>query len=199
MDRRSLVGYAIYLVGGAAFGSATRLSAARQPSRSKPISSHLVALLSSVCDTIMPKTDTPGALEAGVPKLVQIMLSEWASEERRAQIFAALDRIDSGAATSTGQGFVALPSEQRISFLARHDVDALRASQSSVALLPALPGDPIIHDPGYSKLKELIVILYYYSEAALTSELPYEHSPGAWQASIPVTKETRSWGGTGQL
>jgi gluconate 2-dehydrogenase gamma chain len=42
-------------------------------------------------------------------------------------------------------------------------------------------------------------VLYYYSEPALTHELAYEHSPGEWLPSIPVTPETRPWGGAGLI
>ena len=46
-------------------------------------------------------------------------------------------------------------------------------------------------DPGYGKLKSLLVTLYYTSEAALTDEIPYNHNPGQFQPSIPVTEKTR--------
>jgi hypothetical protein len=54
-------------------------------------------------------------------------------------------------------------------------------------------------NPGYGKLKELIVVLYYYSEPALTSELAYIHAPGEWQPSMPITPTTRPWGGVGSV
>jgi len=58
---------------------------------------------------------------------------------------------------------------------------------------------PRYADPGYGKLKELIVLLFYYSEAALTHDLAYEHAPGQWQPSIPITPTTRPWGGVGNV
>jgi hypothetical protein len=54
---------------------------------------------------------------------------------------------------------------------------------------------PRVTDPGYNRVKELIVVLYYISEVALTQELTYEHAPGEWQPSIPVTPATRQSGG----
>ena len=39
------------------------------------------------------------------------------------------------------------------------------------------------------------MVLYYQSEVALTTELTYEHAPGKWQPSIPLTPETRQTGG----
>ena len=37
------------------------------------------------------------------------------------------------------------------------------------------------------------------SEPGMTQELAYEHAPGAWQPSIPVTPETRPAGGLGPI
>jgi hypothetical protein len=54
---------------------------------------------------------------------------------------------------------------------------------------------PQFANPGYGKLKELIVVAFYCSETALTHDLAYEHAPGEWQPSIPITPATRPWGG----
>jgi hypothetical protein len=37
----------------------------------------------------------------------------------------------------------------------------------------------------------LLVSLYYTSEAALTQELPYNHNPGKFVPSMPITDKTR--------
>ena len=41
--------------------------------------------------------------------------------------------------------------------------------------------------------KALIFALYYVSEGGATQELRYEHMPGAWEPSIPVTADTRGY------
>ena len=50
-------------------------------------------------------------------------------------------------------------------------------------------------NPDYYKLKDLLVTAYYMSEPGATVELRYEHVPGAWEPSIPLTKDTRAWAG----
>jgi hypothetical protein len=50
-------------------------------------------------------------------------------------------------------------------------------------------------NPDYYKLKDLLVTAYYMSEPGATQELRYEHIPGAWEPSIPLTKDTRAWAG----
>lgn len=136
------------------------------------------ALLEAVADTMIPETDTPGAVGAGVPAMFDKLLANWASEAQAAQILGALEAIEAEAASTSGTRFTASTAEQRYQVL--HAFDQARSS-----------------DPGYAKLKELLVTLYYLSEIGSTVELRYEHVPGVWEPSIPVTPETRAYGGFG--
>jgi len=45
----------------------------------------------------------------------------------------------------------------------------------------------------------VVILLFFYSEEALTSVLTYEHSPGGWTPSVKVTPETRNTGGLGMF
>jgi hypothetical protein len=134
------------------------------------------ALLTAVADTIIPATDTPGAAGAGVPAMLDKLLANWASSTQRALILSSLQLIDQKSNVVSGTGFVSLTPGARYSLLSAYD---------------KLP----IGDAGYAKLKELVITLYYLSEVGSTVELRYEHSPGAWEPSIPLTSETRAYGG----
>lgn len=136
------------------------------------------ALLTAVADTLIPETDTPGAARAGVPAQFDKLLANWASAKRREELLAALDAIDGRARQANGLSFAVSSGPQRLEVLSAHD-------KASAA------------DPGYARLKSLLVTLYYLSEVGATVELRYEHAPGAWEPSIPVTAETRNYGGPG--
>lgn len=168
LNRRSLL-RSIMLLAGVAATPAAGASALFAGPQSLPAPT--MSLLSAVADTMIPVTDTPGALAAGVPESFGKLLANWASPEQRTQLLGALEAIDAKAG-----GFVALPPAKRLELLSAHDKAAAA-------------------DPGYARLKELLVTLYYLSEIGSTVELRYEHSPGAWEPSLPVTAETRNWGG----
>lgn len=216
MDRRALL-QRILLLAGATVVPAEALAAAAKPS-ARLLDPARYSLLTAVADTIVPKTETAGALDVEVPAQVDALLRNWAAPARRAELIAALDAIDAGARQAKGKPFTALTPAERHEFLSAHDAAALRPPRPEAAADPMAKAPtvadpktgklkqsppqsltarygPRVADPGYAKLKELIVVLYYFSEPALTQELVYEHAPGPWRPSLPVTPETRAAGG----
>lgn len=220
VDRRSMLQQALLLVGAALVPGGAEALAAAAKSGKRQLGAPDYALLTALADTIVPKTDTPGAVEVGVPQTVDALLGTWASPARRTALLGALHKIDALAQAQHGKAFAALTVAEREAVLTPHDAAALKAPpkapESTTIALGAAPTPvdpnygrtkqqpaqstmermaPRFADPGYGKLKELIVVSYYCTEAALTTELRYEHDPGAWEPSIPLTPTTRPWGG----
>jgi len=194
LDRRSLMTRALALVGASAAVGTFSLEALAAPAAgNKPyLDKARFALLTAVADTIVPRTATAGAIDAKVPTMLDALLVTWASNERREQLVGALAEIDRLAGTAHGKTFAKLTPEERLALLRAHDEQALKVDPTRVATgLKAMMAGPAFINPGYGKLKELVVVLYYMSEPALTQELSYVHAPGEWQPSIPVTPETR--------
>jgi hypothetical protein len=50
-----------------------------------------------------------------------------------------------------------------------------------------------IWDPAYVKFKELVLTLYYLSEAGATKELRYELIPGKWEPWIEISPDAPAW------
>lgn len=198
MERRDLLAHMLYLVGAASTVTLSAPALAKASARAKPyLDAAHFTLLSAVADTIVPRTDTPGAIEARVPAKFDGLLATWASGQRRYELTQALARIDGAAHTQAGKSFAELDPGQRHTLLAAHDIAALKPvpRKKQATGFASLSEAPSVVDPGYAKLKELVVVLYYYSQEALTSELAYEHSPGGWTPSTKVTPETRPSGG----
>ncbi|HAC07925.1 MAG TPA: hypothetical protein DCF71_18940, partial [Gemmatimonadetes bacterium] len=49
---------------------------------------------SRVSDLLLPRTETPGALDAHVPALLDQLMAEWASSDTQASHRAALAALD---------------------------------------------------------------------------------------------------------
>jgi gluconate 2-dehydrogenase gamma chain len=197
LDRRALLARAMMLLGTTALPAEVFAAPAKRARRflSKP----QFSLLSAIADTMIPVTDTPGALAAGVPAKLDGMLANWASTETKMKIIDALGRIETAAMTQKNKTFAALSTQDRVAILRPHDASALKRVPAPANAPKPHPFSPTVWvaDDGYLKLKELVVTLYYSSEIAMTEELVYEHVPGAWVPSMKTTGSTRPWASTG--
>lgn len=169
----------MYVAGGAAalaaFGDGAAW-AADAPATSPYFSPDRMALLTAVADTMIPATDTAGAVAVGAPAFVDSMMTNWASDNTRAAVDSTLQMIDVAAIAAYGTGFPTLGATNRQMVLEPYDANAIRT-----------------FDPGYIRLKELILTGYYLSEFGATKELRYIHAPGAWRADIPFAEIARAW------
>jgi hypothetical protein len=109
-----------------------------------------------------------------VPQRFDLLMKVWASPQTQADFSRVLDELDAAARPSNPKGLAALAPAKQLEVVAAYD----RAKMA---------------DPAYRKFKALILSLYYISEPGATKELRYEHVPGAWEPSFPVTAETRGW------
>ncbi|MBB5685681.1 hypothetical protein FHS49_001689 [Sphingobium boeckii] len=175
LHRRQLLQRAMLLAGLAAIPS--EILAAVPESAAPLLDKASFNLVTAVADTLIPRTDTPGAVDADVPSLLGDMLKGWASAATRSELLGALQGIDSAARARAGMTFAALDPRQRHLILTEID-----------GSIPAMI-------PGYARLKDLMTILYYLSEPGSTIELRYEQVPGRWDPSLPVTPESRTEGG----
>lgn len=192
MDRRRLLQSAFALVGSSVALSACDFSTL--VSRGSFSFSHQQrALLSAIADTLVPKTDTGGAIEAGVPQAFEGLLSNWAKPQTKRLLLAAIDNIEVQTQKAKGKGFADLTATDKTAWLTEIDAEGLKMNPVAPKLtgLYAILAGPAYMNPGYAKLKSLLVTLYYTSELALTEEMPYQHTPGKFQPSIPVTTNTR--------
>jgi gluconate 2-dehydrogenase gamma chain len=204
MDRRALFARALLLVGASAIpGNIAAFAASPARGKKRFLNPAQFALISAITDTIIPTTDTPGAVAVGVPKQIDGLLLNWASASRRAEISGAIDAVDKFSLAQTKKAFIALDGAKRKEVLLAFDKNAVKPNPdpkfklTGFAAMTGGAQGPM--NPGYVKLKELVIGLYYASEMASTRELPYEHVPGKFVASFPVTPETRPFAGVGGL
>jgi hypothetical protein len=169
MDRRRMLEGVGALIGLAALPAGALAAPAGKPS----LDPAATALLTAIADTLIPRTDTPGAVDAKVPATFDALMRDWATPGHRAAYLAALTAIDDEAKAKAGKPFALLTPAARKAVLAPYDAAHLET------------------DMRYAALKDLLINLYYLSEPGATVELRYEHVPGVWEASTPITAETR--------
>lgn len=174
MERRDLL---------RAFGAATALALlphdavaawARVASGLRPadgLTDAQLALIGALADTIIPRTDTPGATDVAVPAFINVIVTENYTDAERAAFEAGLDAIDVQAKNSGGASFADLPPEARMSV-----IDAMEAASDRHA------------EPSrtYWRLKGLIVHGYFTSEPVMKRVLKVEIMPGKFDGAAPM-------------
>jgi gluconate 2-dehydrogenase gamma chain len=202
MDRRAMMERVMFLIGATAASGLTSEALAKVAVKKKRFfPTAQFSLMSAVADTLVPTTDTPGAVAAGVPATFDALLGNWASANTKQLLTGALASIDKLATDSDKKGFAALSPARRTALLIQHEKSALKTVPRTDKLvgLAAMMAGPSVADPGYAKLKDLLVSTYYLTEIALTKELIYEHVPGPFVPSLKITSETHAFAGVGLL
>lgn len=106
-----------------------------------------LALVASLADHIIPRTDTPGARDVGVQRFVDALLTDHYRAPERNRFLAGLQGVDVRAMRSHKKQFVALTHAQQLAILTAMDKEAYPA-QGMIAKQEkkeqAPPRDPIV-------------------------------------------------------
>ena len=135
--------------------------------------------VTAYADTLIPATDTPGAVGAGVPALFDHMMATWASEATRKQLRATLASLRHDLDAAVGGPFTDAKPAERLRALAPIDARLFAAE-------PELPGP-------YRQFKILVTRLYYSTRIGASVELRYLPIPGDWKSDIPFSDVGRTW------
>lgn len=141
------------------------------------------ALCSQLTEIIIPTTDTPGAIAAGVPQFIEFMVADWYTDTERKLFFDGLQALETHCVSEFGANFVNCSTTQQDAALSHFE--SLAASYQSPPEL-AFTGEPDVNTPFFSKLKELTVFGYYSSEIGATQELKYVPMPMTYRGDATL-------------
>jgi len=79
-----------------------------------------VRLISQLSEIILPKTSTPGAIEAGVPGFIDNLIKEVYSKEDKEAFIKGLTEFDEQAKKQYGDHFAECTPEQQKEFVKKH-------------------------------------------------------------------------------
>ena len=132
-------------------------------------------LVSRLADLIIPRTETPGAVDALVPYYLDTLYLQWASQQTKATHRAGLANV-AAALTAQGTSFVDMNNAEAVALLTRFDASAFAPE-------PAKPNPAQV---AYRQLKQQICNAYYLSEPGALEELDWQATPGRWVPSMPI-------------
>jgi hypothetical protein len=148
------------------------------------------SVVAAIAETIIPRTETPGAIDAGVPRFIELMLANWCNDEEREIFQQGLARLELHSRSEYGKRFDELDADARLETLETMEADA---SESAWYDLGNIRRDFISDAPFICQIKELTVWGFFTSEEGGTQVLRYDPMPMYFDGDIPLKPDDSSW------
>lgn len=185
MNRRNAIKKATFLLGGTL--SASAIMGVMSGCKSEPtldwapsfFTTQEGNILEQITDRIIPTTDTPGAIDAGVHTFIDRMMADFYPEKKKLAFQAAIQKVDADAKADFGKKFTALSGEEQDELLKKYD----KAAYSKTT------GEPHF----FKTMKELTILGFCTSEVGATDFLEYDPLPGDYKGCIPYSDVGKAW------
>jgi gluconate 2-dehydrogenase gamma chain len=131
---------------------------------------HQLETVGTIAEHIIPRTDTPGARDAGVPEFVDLLVAEWYDEAERIRFVQGLAMIDARSREVAEREFVALAMADQLSVLQSLDGAPARG--------------PATAEEAYATIKSLTIYGYFTSQIVATTVLKVNVFPGRYDGCV---------------
>jgi hypothetical protein len=140
-------------------------------------------IVSAFSECVVPRTDTPGAIDAGVPGWVEILVEDCYSFNDQEMFRDGLSEINQAALDRYGKGFAALAYDDQVQMLTDWE-------RSAIGYAIGNPGTP----PAFiMKFKDLVKFVYVSTERGANEAFAYLPVPGRYDGAYPVTANSKVW------
>lgn len=145
-----------------------------------------IGLLDEIAETIIPRTDTPGAKDSGAGAQMAKIISQCFDQQQRTLVKEGLLNLQALSLQRFSKNFIALTAAQKQQLLT--ELDATAKAQ----LAAAQPGTP--PQPHYfTLLKQQSIFVFFTSQVGATQVLRHVAIPGRWDGDFPYKKGDRAW------
>jgi hypothetical protein len=156
----------------------------------------LQALVSEIAEVIIPKTDTPGAKDAGVGPFIEMMLKDCYTEAQQQHFIKGLEDVEAES-KKLGSGFIALAADKKNQVIAtmrdkaKAEAESTKKEAKQVDTESGLTKEntskkvepPV---PFFNLMKELTVFGFFTSEPGATKTLDFVPIPGRYDGCIKM-------------
>ena len=179
LTRREAIQRAALLAGVAL--SAEWLGMVGCAQKSAPAKTYLTAAqgatLAAAAERIIPRTDTPGAADVGVPAFIDRLYGEFMTPVEQKLLTEGLQEIDGAATSAHGSGF-----------------PALNATQQDAVLRTIATAQQDRDPSSFGVIRSATILGYFTSEQVGRDVLHYDPVPGAYNSCVPIDQVgRRSW------
>lgn len=154
----------------------------------RTLNPHQNATVTLMTDLIIPETDTPGAKAARVNEFIDVILTEWATDEERQHFLDGLADVDKQSNELFGKDFIDTTPKQQVTLLHAMDDEAAqkRAFHHPTHGNTVPEMDTQLKGNFYDVFRGITLHGYYTSEIGYTQELRLKIIPGAQHGCEPV-------------
>lgn len=145
----------------------------------------LISFTSALADTIIPATETPGAVAVGAPAFLELIVRDLLAPADRASFLSGVQSLARLLEQQTGAPFLSLPVVRRTNELARFDGETYTALANGSEANAA--------QASYLQLKEYTLVAFFTSQQVATTMLDYSPVPGTYEPDLPLTPQTRAF------
>lgn len=138
-------------------------------------------LVMRLSEMIIPETDTPGAIQAGVHVFIDSMLDQCLKPEAQQLFTQGLDRLERFAADTHQKGFLDLEENQQTNALQQIAEEDYSQEGTTTP------------KPFFKQLKELTLLGYFHSEMGAQQALAYLQIPGRYDACTELEEGQKAW------
>lgn len=142
----------------------------------RTFTAHQNETVATIAELIIPKTDTPGARDAGVPAFIDVMITEWGDDNQRKAFTAGLANVDERSRATFGKDFISGTPAQQTEILEDMDYELAQARDAKTDTSGNF----------FGMMKWLTLTGYYTSEVGATSELHFRVVPGRFEPCYPL-------------
>lgn len=134
-----------------------------------------------IAETIIPETDTPGAMATHVNRFIDTFLAESVSPGERERFLNGLEEAEARCQETYGAGIAGCAEDERHAFLETLDDQAFRDDVD------------LEHPPFFRVMKELTLVGYYTSQVGGSQELRINMVPGYYDGCVAFDEVGRAW------
>lgn len=147
--------------------------------------------ISLIAEILLPRTDTPGAIDAGVPGFIDDLLRHTYLTADQDTFRKGLTEFNEESRKAYGDDFESAKPEDQEALVKRlHDAAMAGRSNDNTA---GWWGSGQAEKPFIIKLKELTLIGFFLSEPGATQVLQYNQVPGPYQGCVPLSTVGKTW------
>lgn len=189
MERRELLKMIVAATGAAMVGLPALVQGQAPATGAKAtFSAADVGTLDEIAETILPRTKTPGAKDAGAGAFMARFVTDCYTAPQQATFRAGLVDIDKRA----GGRFVSLTPQARTELLQVLDAEARKhlVDVDDTGTAEAAKATPHY----FTMIKQLAIFGFFTSKAGATEALQYVAVPGRYDGDLAYAPGTPAWG-----